>query len=103
MYTSLTFSNLLCACRPFNIKNFVHSFVEFRDNDSNERNVVFETDQITNNPFSMLGSNLQSHYGGLAKESWYKNSHTRGLPRHLIPEERLGQQEYNDDMIEIMG
>jgi len=36
-------------------------------------------------------------------EPWHYNRNTRALPASIIPDERLGQQSYSDDKMELMG
>lgn len=47
--------------RNFSIKNFVHSFNEYRDG---KMHTVLETSQITSQPRLMVGANIPSIFGG---------------------------------------
>ena len=63
------------------------SLSEIRDGEKIE---MFSHDEIPNEPFVFLGTNLPSFYGGLATEQWHKNKDNLGLPKGFMEEEKLG-------------
>lgn len=62
---------MFCRCfSPVNMKDIIESFSEVMVSDGGavaveEEKEVFKTRDIPSNPFSMLGVNIPSFYGGL--------------------------------------
>jgi len=50
------------CCDPVNIKDIVESCIEY--NSLGEEHVVFNSREMPTNPFSMIGVNIPSFYGG---------------------------------------
>jgi hypothetical protein len=56
---------MFCRClSPVNVKDIIESFSEITHEEEEEKE-IFKTRSIPTNPFSMLGVNIPSFYGGL--------------------------------------
>ena len=56
------------------------------------------------NPFSMVGVNTPSNYGGVNSENWRRSANRRGLNKNFEdPSARYGVQSYGDSKMEIFG